>query len=227
MGFVNTSLYTGAIDYQPLATGPSFWLLPLTTISVQGNTITLPSGPSSYAAIDTGTTLVGGPPAAMAQIFSQIPGAQPGVGNLEGYYTYPCSPKVQISLSFGGQTWTVDPNDFQLGQISSSRCLGAFFTLTTGSSAPSWIIGDTFLKNVYSVFRYQPPAVGFAQLSDLATSMNGVNGRAPTPTIGSAAATVSATGTRRGAPNKERRSRDVPISFGAVAFLALMGASLV
>lgn len=91
MGFTDTSLYTGSIDYQPLVGTPSYWLLPLTSLTVQGTSIPLPTGTASYSAIDTGTTLVGGPPAIISQIFAQIPGSQPGTGNLQGYYTYPCS----------------------------------------------------------------------------------------------------------------------------------------
>jgi len=28
-----------------------------------------------------------------------------------------------------------------------------------------WLLGDTFLKNVYSVYRYDPPSVGFAPIA--------------------------------------------------------------
>lgn len=36
----------------------------------------------------------------------------------------------------------------------------------SGDDLPiSWIVGDTYLKNFYSVFRYDPPAVGFAPLA--------------------------------------------------------------
>lgn len=59
-------------------------------------------------------------------------------------------------------------------------CLGAIFSLAApdapvdGSPAPpAYIIGDTFLKNVYSVFRYSNPrAVGFAELSTAARELN-------------------------------------------------------
>lgn len=33
------------------------------------------------------------------------------------------------------------------------------------NSTITWVVGDTFLKNVYSVYRYDPPAVGFATLT--------------------------------------------------------------
>ncbi|KAF8842383.1 acid protease [Paxillus ammoniavirescens] len=192
MGFVNESLYTGQIDFQNLPTTPSYWILPMTELTVQGNAISIPTGSASYSAIDTGTTLIGGPPSVIQAIYAQVPGSQPGTGNWEGYYIYPCTTPVNVAISFGGPSWPVSPADFQLTKVSSSQCVGAFFELNTGSSAPEWIVGDTFLKNVYSVFRYSPPSIGFAALSETALGMNGVNGPPPTATIGSISATVTA-----------------------------------
>lgn len=192
MGFVNSSLYTGTIDYQALPITPSYWILPMKSLTVQGNSVTIPSGSSSYSAIDTGTTLVGGPSSVIQNMFAQIPGSQPGTGNWQGYWTYPCSTAVNVAISFGGPSWPISPADFQLTKLTSSQCVGAFFELNTGGSAPNWIIGDTFLKNVYSVFRYNPAAVGFAALSNTAIAMNGVNAPAPSPTIGSVSASATA-----------------------------------
>jgi len=197
MGFVNTSLYTGDIDYQDIPGGQgTYWILPLTGMTVQGAAVTIPTGTDSYSAIDTGTTLVGGPSSAIASMFAQIPGSAVGTGNYEGYYTYPCDTTVNVTMSFGGPSWSISPADFKLTQISNSQCIGAFFEMDTGSSAPSWIVGDTFLKNVYSVFRFNPPSVGFAALSATATAQNDANNDVPTPTIGSVIA-VSATSTGR------------------------------
>jgi cathepsin D len=198
MGFVNQSLYSGSIDFQNLPTTPaSYWILPMTDMTVQGNAVTLPTGTDSYSAIDTGTTLVGGPTSAIQAIYAQIPGSAPGTGNYEGYYTYPCNTDVNVAISFGGPSWSVSPADFKLAQVSNSECVGAFFELQTGSSAPSWIVGDTFLKNVYSVFRFNPPSVGFATLSDAARAQNDVDAPVPTPTIGSVVASATGRGGSR------------------------------
>ncbi|KDR68011.1 hypothetical protein GALMADRAFT_272857 [Galerina marginata CBS 339.88] len=152
MGFTNSSLFTGDIDYVNMPVQGSYWILPMTSLTVQGNSISLPSGQDSYAAIDTGTTLVGGPAQYIAQIFAQIPGSQLGTGNFENYYTYPCDTSVTVSLSFGGQSWSISPADFQLSRLTRNTCLGSFFVLTTGSSAPSWIVGDTFLVRLLGHF---------------------------------------------------------------------------
>ncbi|KIM44828.1 hypothetical protein M413DRAFT_363610 [Hebeloma cylindrosporum] len=221
MGFTNSSLYTGDIDYVNMPVQGSYWILPLSSMVVQGNSISLPSGSSSYAAIDTGTTLVGGPPEFISQVFAQIPGSAPGTGNFQNYYTYPCASAVNVSLSFGGKSWTVSPADFQLSRLTRTTCLGAFFALSTGSSAPSWIVGDTFLKNVYSVFRYHPLSIGFAELSAAAIAENGSNGPAPSPTIGSASATVSATSS----PQQSGKSGSASSSAGNPIVAALVTAT--
>lgn len=56
-----------------------------------------------------------------------------------------CSTTVQVTMTFGGQTWPIDPADFLLQDMGNNQCIGSFFELTTGGSAPSWIVGDTFL----------------------------------------------------------------------------------
>jgi cathepsin D len=147
MGFTNTSLYNGDIEYLSIPSGAvSYWILPLVNLAVQGVPITVPTtGTSSFAAIDTGTTLVGGPQATIASIFAQVPGSVAGTGDYEGYWMYPCDTQVTVQMSFGGRMWSIDPADFNLAQLSQNMCLGAFFALDTGSSAPSWIVGDTFL----------------------------------------------------------------------------------
>ncbi|KAG7093524.1 hypothetical protein E1B28_007198 [Marasmius oreades] len=199
MGFVNSSLYTGDIDYNNIPSGQgTYWVQEMTSLTVQGNSISLPSGSQSYAAIDTGTTLIGGPPSAIASIYAQIEGSRVGTGDYEGYYLYPCKTIVDVTVAFGGRSWPISNADFQVDQASSTLCVGAFFAISGGGSAPAWIVGDTFLKNVYSVYRYNPPSVGFAQLSAYSLSLNGANDPIPTPTIGSVAATVSATSLVKG-----------------------------
>jgi len=189
MGGTNTNLYTGDIDYVNIPSGQeSYWLIPLTGATVNGASVL--SG-SVNAAIDTGTTLVGGPSADIAAIFAQIPNSQPGTGDLAGYYTYPCSTSVTVTMTFSSKTWTIDPADFLLMRVSSTQCVGAFFALSLSGSAPQWIIGDTFLKNVYSVYRYNPPSVGFANLSSNALAQNKLGGTLPSATIGSSPVTAT------------------------------------
>ena len=63
-----------------------------------------------------------------------------------------CKTTVSVSMSFGGQSWPINPVDFNVGPISSDGvlCQGAIFDLSEGSNNkgnanPSWVVGDTFL----------------------------------------------------------------------------------
>ncbi|KAL1409733.1 hypothetical protein Q8F55_003730 [Vanrija albida] len=171
-GGVNTSYYTGEINYISIAdSNLDYWRIPIESISVQGKNTGYKSS-SPNAAIDTGTTLIGGPSNAIAAIYAQIPNAEPlgAASGFEGYYQYPCDTKVEVKLGFGNQVWTLDNDDFNLGpftQSSPDLCLGAFFAVDMSRNhLVSWIVGASFLKNVYSVYRYDPPAIGFAALAN-------------------------------------------------------------
>ncbi|KAL6299535.1 aspartic peptidase domain-containing protein [Sparassis latifolia] len=232
LGGVDSSLYTGDIDYQDIPSGETgYWMQQLTGLTSQGKNVTLPSGSSSFAAIDTGTTLVGGPASVIAAIYAEIPGSAPGTGNLQNFYTYPCSTSVNVTLTFGASAiaWPISPADFAFEQASGGTCVGAFFAVDVqGSSAPAWIVGDTFLKNVYAVFRASPASVGFARLSSTALAMNGVNSATPSATVGSAAATASGTaksthnGSSSGAESSTKARRAVVVLAGLVVGWVLL-----
>ncbi|KAI5481256.1 hypothetical protein MNV49_004876 [Pseudohyphozyma bogoriensis] len=186
IGGVNSSLYTGDFNWVPLVDNGTYWLIPLDGITVQGVSTGITD---SSVAIDTGTSLIAGPSAAVTAIYNNIPGSQPVTA-------YPCATTVKVSMEFGGIVYDIDPSgtyfysirnllqrltpfgnnrsdaDFNAGQGSASYCLGAFFITETGASSPDWIVGDVFLKNVYSAFRFSPnPAVGFASLSSNAPAL--------------------------------------------------------
>jgi hypothetical protein len=55
-------------------------------------------------------------------------------------------------------------------------------------------------KNVYSVFRFNPPSVGFAALSATAIAQNGIKAAVPSATIGAVAAEVTTGAASSGRP---------------------------
>ena len=114
LGGQNGSLFTGDIEFNTLsnANAPSFWMLELsgaciiptrgilgsaefrpdmmfpTGATVQGKSVSVPTGSAAASAIDTGTTLIGAPSAAVTAIFGAIDGAQPLGGQLEGFWAF-------------------------------------------------------------------------------------------------------------------------------------------
>ncbi|EJF59592.1 acid protease [Dichomitus squalens LYAD-421 SS1] len=229
LGAVNTSLFTGDIDFQDIPGGQgTYWIQELTGLSANGASVELPAGAASYAAIDTGTTLVIGPTDGIAALYAQIPGSQALTGQNEGYYAYPCNANINVTLRFGQSTisWPISDDDFVLQQ-RGNICIGSFIAVDTsaGSQVPPWIVGDVFLKNVYSVFRATPPSVGFAKLSAAAIAQNGADGPAPSPTVGSVVSTVASVeteGVRSSKPNGAVKVR-AAWSWAAVGAAVLLG----
>lgn len=204
LGGTNSSLYQGNIDYQNFPSGstPSYWLQDVKSMSVNGNSISISDG---LAAIDTGTTMIGAPSDVVQSVVKAINGAQMLTGEYQGMFAYPCNTNVNVTLNFGGQTWPVSAADMNLGQLttgltrraSSTMCVGGIFDVgstisgAANSGIPAWIVGDTFLKNVYSVFRANPPSVGFAQLASGLNSNTGSGGSNPATVSGGSLPTTS------------------------------------
>ncbi|KNE93645.1 hypothetical protein PSTG_12931 [Puccinia striiformis f. sp. tritici PST-78] len=167
IGGTNKRYYAGEIQYVPLSKNQSYWLIPLESITVGG--IVVDIGTPDIA-IDTGTSLIGGPDEDLKAIFSVVPGAAlMNNGSFKGYWTVPCNTPLVISVQFGSTLYPISPLDTNLGTINvKGQCLTSFFTISkskSGGNIPEWIFGAAFLKNVYSVFRASPPSIGFAQLS--------------------------------------------------------------
>ncbi|RDX49105.1 acid protease [Lentinus brumalis] len=89
LGAVNTSLYTGDMDYQPIPEGQEgYWIQELAGLTVNGQSLSLDAGSASYAAIDTDTTLVGGPADSISALYAQIPSSKVLTGDDAGYYKF-------------------------------------------------------------------------------------------------------------------------------------------
>jgi len=190
LGGTNSTLYQGSIDFQTFTSvgNGSYWLQTVAGVTMNGKTVNI--GSAKLAAIDTGTTFIAAPSAAVTAIWSAVPDAKPLSGEWAGFWSFPCTSEFTFAISFGGPSWSISTWDMNLGTIvtGGSECVGAIFSLSQGPNlgsqgTVSWIIGDTFLKNVYSVFRASnPPAVGFAQLAQGSGGYTGTPG--PTGTAG-------------------------------------------
>ncbi|KAJ9122273.1 hypothetical protein QFC22_001693 [Naganishia vaughanmartiniae] len=195
-GELDSSLYTGDITYIPVANNKqAYWNIPIAGITSQGTAVGL--GSSVNAAIDTGTTLIGGPSSIVAAIYSAIPGSQAMTGSYAGYYEYPCSTKISLKMTFGTFTVEITEADFNIGSfgVDGTMCIGGIYVQSLSStSAIQWIVGDTMLKNVYSVYRYSPAAVGFAKLASDTTSTGSDSSSGSSAAVASSSTSASSPG---------------------------------
>jgi len=83
---------------------------------------------------------------------------------MTGFYAVPCDTTTVVTFTFSGTTFTMSSRDLLYMRIDDQRpnyCLASLFTYSSMDvhsidykepNTPYWLIGDSFLKNVYSVF---------------------------------------------------------------------------
>ncbi|KAI8065593.1 rhizopuspepsin II [Gongronella butleri] len=108
--------------------------------------------------VDTGTTLL----LLTDDVASQVAQAYNAQDNGDGTYSISCDASTlsDLTLTIGGQDFVV-PADSLIYAQQGSSCIAGF-----GSAGLQFaILGDVFLKNVYTVFDQGTPAVQFAKLA--------------------------------------------------------------
>ena len=102
LGGTDTSKYTGSIEYHDIDTSTGFWQATgghsvVGSKSVNTNIETI---------IDSGTTIMYGPPSAVKSFYAAISGSEV-YDSSEGYYSYPCDSLPTVGFSWGGKTWAI------------------------------------------------------------------------------------------------------------------------
>ncbi|KAI0318418.1 acid protease [Amylostereum chailletii] len=158
LGGTNSKLYSGDFTYVPV-TQEGYWQVALDAFSVNGDSVVS----STSSIIDTGTTLIIGDTASVKSVYAQIDGSK---ASDDGTYTIPCDFSTPVSITFAGKEFSIDPSTFTVGQASSgsSDCVGGLAG-DDDIGSEFWIVGDVFLRNVYTAFDVGNSQVGFATLS--------------------------------------------------------------
>ncbi|PLW16852.1 hypothetical protein PCANC_09453 [Puccinia coronata f. sp. avenae] len=147
-----TTLNVMAMKDQP----PGFWDVSFDGAIVNGKTLKLSS---SIATIDTGTSVIGVPQEDARAIYASIPGATSSSG---GQFSFPCQSMPAVSMVFGGRKFDINPADMSIGKNKERRCVGGIIGL---DKKGVWLVGQVFLKNVYTVYDQRNYTVSFADLS--------------------------------------------------------------
>lgn len=153
LGSVNTARFSGDlnwVDCTPNDTG--FWEIPVDDATVNGKAVGL-SGKQGI--MDTGTSYILVPPADALAIHSQIQGyTQSGET-----FSVPCDTKASLQFVFGKQGYNISTADWLGGKLDSGLCRSNIVGRQAFNDS-QWLIGDVFLKNVYSVFDFEKSRVG-------------------------------------------------------------------
>ncbi|CAG8816586.1 7402_t:CDS:1 [Gigaspora margarita] len=161
LGGVDKSKFKGEITFNPVIPLPdynimAFWLINLDDASVDDSPLSF-SG--KCALIDTGTTVMYLPPDDAKAIHDKIPESK--LDSQNGVYIIPCDTTSVVSLKFGGVYYKIPARDLIYLPISGTQCISSI-TPVQFFSPDLWLVGLTFIKNVYSVFDVKNLKVGFA-----------------------------------------------------------------
>ena len=91
---------------------------------------------------------------------------------------------ISLGFKFGGEIYTFTGIDLILDDVSNTpglagMCLSSIFVIGSvldnqviGANGPAWLVGDSFLKNVYSVYRlifvpFSHPTLAYSNLSQI------------------------------------------------------------
>jgi hypothetical protein len=161
LGGYHPDAFVGDLHWQPV-TRAAYWETTLEGVSINGTKL---NTASTSCIIDSGTSLILGPAKQIAQIASIL-----GATSKNGAFTLPCESKTDsyrpVMIGLGGQSYAISPKEYLL-PVGDQCMLG--FAAAPANSPTGWILGDLFLRSVYTVFDmgacpdYTCARLGFAQ----------------------------------------------------------------
>ncbi|KAG1865340.1 aspartic peptidase domain-containing protein [Suillus subluteus] len=161
VGGVNSALYQGGFTYTPV-TQKGFWQIAGDAIEINGKEID--NGFS--AVVDTGTSAILGNFTYVSQLYAAINATEVD----KGLYALPCNAMPNVTITLGGKSFPLSAETLNMGPTDSSgkMCFGGIVGYDLGdihSGQWQWILGDVFMRNVYTAFDVGQCRIGFAELA--------------------------------------------------------------
>ncbi|XP_006887986.1 PREDICTED: cathepsin E [Elephantulus edwardii] len=159
-GGYDHSHFSGSLNWVPV-TKQGYWQITLDNIQVGGTVMFCSEG--CQAIVDTGTSLITGPPNNIKELQRAI-GAQP----VDGEYAVECTNlnvMPDVTFTINGVPYSLSPTAYTLLDVVDGMdfCGSGFQGLDIQPPAgPLWILGDVFIRQFYSVFDRGNNQVGLA-----------------------------------------------------------------
>ncbi|KAL4906474.1 hypothetical protein BDW74DRAFT_176796 [Aspergillus multicolor] len=204
-GGVDKTKFKGDISYTKVAESSIHWSIPLDDASVNGKACGLTG---KTAIIDTGTSYSLIPPSDAKTIHALIPGSKQ---LSDENYLVPCDSTAKVQFTFSGVSYTMSPKDYIGASLESGNGCVSTIIAQAVFGDDVLILGDTFLKNVYSVFDYDNDRIGFAQLPGSASPATTTT----TATVASPTDTFATESSNSGSTNSSTSTSTDPTSTSA------------
>ncbi|KAF9220183.1 acid protease [Gyrodon lividus] len=155
LGGTNPDVYTGDFSYAEVIE-QGYWQVNMDSVVVNGEVFLT----NVNSIIDTGGELIQGFPEDVA-IFYEAIGGVPVPTNPD-FYIFRCDDLPSVSFTFGGTSFPISAESLIFRHADNQiDCYGTIIARDN----PYWIIGASFLENVYTVFDVVNERVGFAALA--------------------------------------------------------------
>jgi len=155
LGGISQQYYTGSFTYAAVLF-PSYWLVAMEGVYVNGNEVHKCDLSACLTVIDTGTSIIIGPPYDIDPLISAIGTVNADCSNINSL--------PNIAFSLGGTQLELTPQIYVIKeQFSNGTTECALGIESSWAIAPLWILGDPFLRAYYTVFARENNRVGFAK----------------------------------------------------------------
>lgn len=156
-GGIDSSRYTGDITYTSVnSTAGGEWAILVDDMGYNGTDAGIKE---RLAYIDTGTTYMFGSSKDVSTLHKLIPGAKSSDGVT---FTAPCDSGESMTITFSGVDHEISVKDWLSAPSSSGVCTSNIYGEEVVSGA--WLVGDVFLKNVYTVFDLDKSRIGMSSV---------------------------------------------------------------
>ena len=152
-GEVDSSKFSGDLSWTKSVSSDGIWEIPVDDAGVGG---TKAGFKGKTAIIDTGTSYILMPPDDAKKLHALFQGS---TGSGENYLI-PCSSTADLQYTFSGVTYNVSSKDYLGKPDSTGKMCASNIVGHQAFGDNTWLIGDVFLKNVYSVFDFDKDRIG-------------------------------------------------------------------
>jgi len=140
----------GSLVWVPVMRSSGFWEVPLDAVSVRGHNLS--GNGNASAVLDTGTSLLAGPPDVVNSLLDHLNVAS----NCSNFASLP-----DVSFVVAGHLLSLSPHDYV--DRDGDDCTVPLMTQDVKpGEGPVWIFGDPFLRKYYTIYDRDKMQVGLA-----------------------------------------------------------------
>ncbi|CAG8521240.1 14050_t:CDS:2 [Cetraspora pellucida] len=158
IGAVDQNKFIGEIVYTTTINN-DYWILPIDDLIINGQSLGFQNRTGKISSAYSSIVI----PFDDAKLIYQH---LPNVRDRDGKFIIPCDSIINIEIKINNTNWAIDHRDLiDVRQFNDIEICSGMIRGGITESDKEWILGTTFLKNVYSVYNDYNHTIGLAKLN--------------------------------------------------------------